>query len=80
MTTQGTTTRLTKHTDQQEMEVPGQRETLVLAYFGGYTQQEIAVLTDTPLGTVKTRTLAALRKLRTGLAGYDENGNGGGPT
>lgn len=57
-----------------------QRETLVLAYFGGYTQQEIAVLTDTPLGTVKTRTLAALRKLRTGLAGYDENGTGGGTT
>jgi RNA polymerase sigma-70 factor (ECF subfamily) len=55
-----------------------QRETLVLAYFGGYTQQEIARLTDTPLGTVKTRTLAALRKLRTGLAGYDENGTGGG--
>ena len=50
----------------------------MLAYFGGYTQQEIARLTDTPLGTVKTRTLAALRKLKTGLAGYDENGNGGG--
>jgi RNA polymerase sigma-70 factor (ECF subfamily) len=57
-----------------------QREALLLAYFGGYTQQEIATLTDTPLGTVKTRTLAALRKLRTGLAGYDENGNGGGPS
>ena len=57
-----------------------QRETLLLAYFGGYTQQEIARLTDTPLGTVKTRTLAALRKLKTGLAGYDENGNGGGPS
>jgi RNA polymerase sigma factor (sigma-70 family) len=55
-----------------------QRETLVLAYFGGYTQQEIAKLTDTPLGTVKTRTLAALRRLKTGLAGYDENGTGGG--
>ena len=44
-----------------------QRETLVLAYFGGYTQQEIARLTDTPLGTVKTRTLAALRRLETRL-------------
>jgi RNA polymerase sigma factor (sigma-70 family) len=55
-----------------------QRETLVLAYFGGYTQQEIARLTDTPLGTVKTRTLAALRRLKTSLAGYDENGTGGG--
>jgi RNA polymerase sigma factor (sigma-70 family) len=41
-----------------------QREALLLAYFGGYTQSEIAAMTDTPLGTVKTRTLAALRKLR----------------
>ena len=41
-----------------------QREALGLAYYGGYTQREIAGLTDTPLGTVKTRTLAAMRKLR----------------
>lgn len=41
-----------------------QREALLLAYFGGYSQSEIAQLTGTPLGTVKTRTLAALRRLR----------------
>jgi RNA polymerase sigma factor (sigma-70 family) len=41
-----------------------QKEALLLAYFGGYTQSEIAAMTDTPLGTVKTRTLAALRRLR----------------
>jgi RNA polymerase sigma factor (sigma-70 family) len=41
-----------------------QREALLLAYFGGYTQSEIAAMTNTPLGTVKTRTLAALRRLR----------------
>jgi RNA polymerase sigma factor (sigma-70 family) len=45
-----------------------QRETVALAYFGGYTQTEIAKLTGVPLGTVKTRTLAAMRRLRTRLA------------
>lgn len=44
-----------------------QREALVLAYFGGYTQREIAKLTDTPLGTVKTRMLAGLRRMGTAL-------------
>jgi RNA polymerase sigma factor (sigma-70 family) len=45
-----------------------QREALALAYFGGYTQTEIAKLTGVPLGTVKTRTLTAMRRLRTRLA------------
>lgn len=45
-----------------------QRQALELAYFGGYSQSEIAHLTGTPLGTVKTRTLAALRRLRVVLA------------
>jgi|SRR5579875_3914013 len=45
-----------------------QRQTLALAYFGGYKQREIAELTGVPLGTVKTRTFAALRRLRDGLA------------
>jgi RNA polymerase sigma factor (sigma-70 family) len=40
-----------------------QREALVLAYYGGYTQTEIAGITNTPLGTVKTRMLAGMRKL-----------------
>lgn len=44
-----------------------QREALLLAYFGGFSQSEIALLTGTPLGTVKTRTLAALRRLRAAL-------------
>jgi RNA polymerase sigma factor (sigma-70 family) len=46
-----------------------QREALVLAYFGGYTQREIAGLTATPLGTVKTRMLAGMRRMREGLDG-----------
>ena len=44
-----------------------QREVIVLAYFGGYTQQEIASITATPLGTVKTRTLLGMKRLRATL-------------
>ena len=46
-----------------------QREALTLSYFGGYTQREIAGLTDTPLGTVKTRMLAGMRRMRGDLDG-----------
>lgn len=46
-----------------------QREPLLLAYYGGYTQREIAGLTQTPLGTVKTRMLTGLRRLRHRLEG-----------
>jgi RNA polymerase sigma factor (sigma-70 family) len=46
-----------------------QRELLLLAYYGGYTQSEIAGLTGLPLGTVKSRTLTAMRKLRVVLSG-----------
>jgi RNA polymerase sigma factor (sigma-70 family) len=45
-----------------------QRQAMVLAYFGGYTQREVAAVTGVPLGTVKTRMLAAMRKMRDVLA------------
>jgi RNA polymerase sigma-70 factor (ECF subfamily) len=43
---------------------PDQRRVVELAYFGGYTQARIAEELGIPVGTVKTRTLAAMRKLR----------------
>ena len=43
---------------------PAHREVLVLAYFRGLSQREISEETGTPLGTVKSRTTAALRVLR----------------
>jgi RNA polymerase sigma factor (sigma-70 family) len=44
-----------------------QRQVLEMAYFGGKTQVQIAEEIGIPLGTVKTRTLAAMRKLRKAL-------------
>ncbi len=43
---------------------PEHREVLVLAYFGGLSQREISTRTNTPLGTIKSRTTAALRTAR----------------
>ena len=51
-----------------------QRHTVALAYFGGYTQPEIAELTGVPLGTVKTRTFTAMRRLRLTLAPLARSG------
>lgn len=43
---------------------PEQRQVLEMAYFEGMTQAAIAEALGIPLGTVKTRTFAALKKLR----------------
>ena len=52
---------------------PTHREVLVLAYFRGLSQSEISRQTNTPLGTVKSRTTAALRALRESML-TDEDG------
>lgn len=44
-----------------------QRQTIELAYFAGYTQAEISDRLRVPLGTVKSRTRLALRKLHGAL-------------
>ena len=46
-----------------------QRQVVELAYFGGYSQTEIADMTRVPLGTVKGRTRLALEKMSSYLRG-----------
>jgi RNA polymerase sigma-70 factor (ECF subfamily) len=44
-----------------------QRVAIEMAYFSGLTQQEIAERLQQPLGTIKTRTRLAMKKLRVAL-------------
>ncbi|MFC0436938.1 RNA polymerase sigma factor [Kutzneria buriramensis] len=54
-----------------------QRQVIGLAYLGGYTQAEVSSITGLPLGTVKSRTFAGIKRLRHLLAaltvGHDDN-------
>ncbi|MEQ8834766.1 MAG: sigma-70 family RNA polymerase sigma factor [Miltoncostaeaceae bacterium] len=46
---------------------PEQVEVLTLAYYGGFTHQEIAEILQVPLGTVKSRMRLGLDRLRRGV-------------
>ena len=48
---------------------PPQRQVIMMAYFEGYTQSEMAKILKQPLGTVKTRVRLAMQKLRLVLEG-----------
>ena len=48
-----------------------QRQAVELAYFEGFTQQEIATKMDVPVGTVKGRLRLAMQRLRSLLAGTE---------
>lgn len=57
-----------------------QREALTLAYFGGFTQREVASIAGIPLGTVKSRMFTAVRTLRGLLEGHVDRGGEEGAT
>jgi RNA polymerase sigma-70 factor (ECF subfamily) len=51
-------------------ELPGEQSKVIeLAYFGGFSQSEIAEMLSIPLGTVKGRMRLGLEKMRAGMAG-----------
>jgi RNA polymerase sigma factor (sigma-70 family) len=54
------------------MELPAeQREVIELMYFSGLSQSQVAERKGLPLGTVKSRTLLGMRRLRAALGGIE---------
>lgn len=53
--------------DELDKLPPEQRQVLEMAFYQGLSQTEISDRSGVPLGTVKTRTLLAMKKLRSAL-------------
>ena len=63
-----------RHLREALVKLPAEQKNVIeLAYFQGLSQAEIAASTQTPLGTVKTRTRQAMLKLREALADMRQN-------
>jgi RNA polymerase sigma-70 factor (ECF subfamily) len=52
----------------------GERRAIELAYFGGYTYREVAVILSQPEGTIKSRIRGGLKRLRASLANVTSPG------
>ena len=50
-----------------------ERQAIELAYFGGHTYREVAVLLSQPEGTIKSRIRSGLRRMRRSLSEYEMN-------
>jgi RNA polymerase sigma-70 factor, ECF subfamily len=47
---------------------PGERSAIELAYFGGHTYREVAVILGEPEGTIKSRIRSGMRRMQSSLA------------
>jgi RNA polymerase sigma factor (sigma-70 family) len=53
-----------------------QQQVVEMIYYGGYTQQEVSLRCNIPLGTVKSRVRLAMRTLKKQLGGIGKEGLG----